>query len=446
MKSLRYKQRLFETLLFILLLLPVISFFLYATTGLFFNFNNFNFIIYLLYIVLFLISIKRVEKGVAKFLRLFFFVLTINLAGHIINQGGEGIIDFLRTISGYYIFVIIGVLMYLLYYKQNNTNRLLKIITKSGAFIAVINLCHYIYIVSDDYIHADWSIQFNHYQLMVDYLYELNKSFFDYILIGLNYDHILRPVGFFYDTHSQFYVPLASSIILLYNRNLMKHSLFWICIMFSAILLSSIKTAILIIFILSVIWIFLKTNIKTFVKFVIPLSLCVLFVFKNIIFTMLMGDNLIKIIFQLFNHLIFVPLNFFSTNIVGFFIGGTSFLRDNPSFYSEIFWVTVTFYIGLIGLIIYLKPMGLLKEIRSPDRSLSAYIYLIFVLSLTHYGVYAVGINNIVSALPIMYHLAYYNKKQLSHKQNNPLSPHCKKMNFHKRDKEFANFYSEEKL
>lgn len=412
MKNLKYKQKFFEILLFILLLLPVFSFLLYATTGVFFNFNNFNFIIYLLYIILFLTSIRRLERKVAKFLILFLIVLIINLVGHVVNQGGAGVVDFLRTISGYYIFVIIGVLMYLLYYKHNKVSRLLKIVVKSGIFVSLINLFHYIYISSDDYIHSDWSLQFDNYQLMADYLYELNKVFFDYILIGLNYDNVLRPVGFFYDTHSQFYLPLISCIILLYNRKLLKRSLFWICFMFSTILLSSIKTAILIVFILFVVWSLLNVNIKKLIKYIIPLSLCVLYVFRDIILTMLLGDNMVKIMIQLLNHLVFVPINFFSTNIIGFFIGGTSFLRDDPYFYSEVFWVTVTFYIGLIGLLIYLKPLGLLKEIKSPYRSMSSYIYMVFLLSLTHYGVYAVGVNNIASALPIMYYLAYADSKR----------------------------------
>ena len=41
---------------------------------------------------------------------------------------------------------------------------------------------------------------------------------------------------------------------------------------------------------------------------------------------------------------------------------------------------------------------------------------MVFLLSLTHYGVYAVGVNNIASALPIMYYLAYVDsKKRLRH-------------------------------
>lgn len=385
---------------------------MYALTGLFFNFNTVNFIIYISLIVLLLTSVKQFDKTLIQFFKFFRLILLANLVGHICNQGVDGVVDFLRTISGYYIFVIMGMLMYVLYYRSNQLEIILRYIVKAGVFISTINLLQYIFITTDNYIHSEWSIEFNNYQIMIDYLNELNKSFFDYILIGLNYDNIIRPIGFFYDTHSQYYFPLISSVILLYNKKLLKNSIIWICFMFTTILLSSIKTAILTIFILFIIWLLLHVNLKKLLKYIIPITLVVLYFFRGIILTILMGDNMIKILYQLFNHLIFVPLNFISTNIIGFFIGGTSFLRDDPNFYSEVFWVTVTFYIGIVGLLVYLRPLRLIRVIKNPKWSMGVYIYFVFVLSLVHYGVYSVGVNNVVSALPIMFYLAYMSSLQ----------------------------------
>ncbi len=412
MTKLYFKQKLFERLIIVLLLLPVISFLMYALTGLFFNFNTVNFIIYISLIVLLLTSVKQFDKTLIQFFKFFRLILLANLVGHICNQGVDGVVDFLRTISGYYIFVIMGMLMYVLYYRSNQLEIILRYIVKAGVFISTINLLQYIFITTDNYIHSEWSIEFNNYQIMIDYLNELNKSFFDYILIGLNYDNIIRPIGFFYDTHSQYYFPLISSVILLYNKKLLKNSIIWICFMFTTILLSSIKTAILTIFILFIIWLLLHVNLKKLLKYIIPITLVVLYFFRGIILTILMGDNMIKILYQLFNHLIFVPLNFISTNIIGFFIGGTSFLRDDPNFYSEVFWVTVTFYIGIVGLLVYLRPLRLIRVIKNPKWSMGVYIYFVFVLSLVHYGVYSVGVNNVVSALPIMFYLAYMSSLQ----------------------------------
>lgn len=417
MRYLKLKQSIFEKSMTILLLLPIASYIIYTLLGIFINFNTLNFILYIIFIILLITSLKNIGIQAIKFLKIFSIILSLNLLGHLINQGGGGIIDFFKTISGYYIFIIIGILMYILYWRSNNLNRLLRIVIRMGIFISIVNLLHYIYISTDNYIHSNWSIEFNNYQTMVDYLQLLNKSFYDYILIGLNYDNLLRPVGFFYDTHSQYYFPLASCIIILFNRKFIKNPFFWICFMLSTVLLSSIKTAIMTIIILLTIWILLNVNIKKISKYVFPVILVVAIVFREIIFTILLGDNLVKISFQLFNHIIFIPFKFIGYNIIGFFIGGASFLRDDPYFYSEVFWITVTFYIGLIGLIMYLFPMRLLRSINNSQWSLGAYLYLMFFLSLMHYGVYSVGVNNIVSALPIMYYLAYQNEKYI-HKTN----------------------------
>lgn len=409
MKYLKFKQKIFERLLLILLLLPPISFLFYAFTGVFFNFNTLNFIIYILLICLLLSSIRWVSRSSVNYLLVFLGVLIVNLAGHVMNQGGDGLVDFLKTISGYYMFVIMGILIYQLYYKQDQTERLLKMVVRFGIFISVVNLFHYIYIATDDYVHSNWSIEFDNYQLMADYLNELNKSFFDYILIGLNYDNALRPVGFFYDTHAQYYFPLASCIIMLFNPKIVRYSKVLILFMVSTIILSSIKTAILSIFILVFIWMLLNSNVKKLMIYVIPALLLVAFVFRNLLLTMLLGENMLKIMVQLFNHLVYVPMMFFLNNIVGFLIGGTSFLRDDPNYYSEVFWVTVTFYIGITGLIVYLQPLRLLKGIKNPKWTMAAYLFLSMALSMAHYGVYAVGVNNLVSALPVMYCLAYMN-------------------------------------
>lgn len=111
-----------------------------------------------------------------------------------------------------------------------------------------------------------------------------------------------------------------------------------------------------------------------------------------------------KILFQLFEHTIFVPYTFIKYDVVSFFVGGASYLRDNPLFYSEVFWVTVTFYIGVVGVLIYLKPVCLFKYLKNDKVRLGGYLYILFCLSLTHYSVYMVGINNLMSALPFMYY------------------------------------------
>ena len=92
-----------------------------------------------------------------------------------------------------------------------------------------------------------------------------------------------------------------------------------------------------------------------------------------------------------------VNINYFISNFLIPFL-------DNPLFYSEVFWVTVTFYIGVVGVLIYLKPVCLFKYLKNDKVRLGGYLYILFCLSLTHYSVYMVGINNLMSALPFMYY------------------------------------------
>lgn len=406
MKLYILKQRIFESLMVILLLLPPISFVLYAFFGFFFNFNTFNFIIYICFIIFACSNIRHLKNSHAKFFIQLGVILCLCLCGHIINQGITGVYDFMRTISGYYVFVFIGWCMYKLYFEKNQVNTLLKLIVRCGIFIAIINWLHYFYLITDNYIvsGSGWSVSFDRYDTMVQYLGELNKTFYDYILIGLNYDNALRPVGYFYDTHAQYYTPLATCIILFFNKTIIHHSRVWLSIILFSIVVSSIKTAFLTIVILAAIWIWLNMDWKRIFKYAIPIILGLSVILYKQISAMLMGDNMTKILFQLITHIIIVPYQLISTYIVGFFLGGVSFLRDDPAYYSEVFWVTVLFYIGVLGLIIYLKPIKLLRHMKNGPWELGAYLYIMMALSLTHYGVYVVGFNNMVSALPFMFY------------------------------------------
>lgn len=410
MKIYQFKQLIFKILIGILLILPPLSFIFY-TFGVFFNFNNLNFIIYILLILLSISCTRTLKREHLKFFRLFVVILILNLCGHILYQGSYGIIDFLRTVSGYYIFVFIGWILYKLFIEKDEEIKVLKFVVKMGIFISIINFLHFIFISTDKYTLSDggWSITFNHYNIMIEYLRELNKAFSDYILIGLNYDNALRPVGFFYDTHSQYYFPLATCVILFIKKDICKHRNLWLTFIISTIILSSIKTAVLSILIVSFIWCCLNLNIIKLIKKAIPALLLFIILFKDKLFAIFGGENISKILIQLINHFIFVPFLYFSNYIVGFFIGGATFLRDETAFYSEVFWVTVLFYIGIIGIIIYIKPIKLLKQIK--DNEIGSYIFIIMALSMTHYGVYVVGVNNVVTSIPFMYYFSYLSNK-----------------------------------
>ena len=164
------------------------------------------------------------------------------------------------------------------------------------------------------------------------------------------------------------------------------------------------KTAYMTVVLMFLIFLFKSSRMFLYIKKSLPFILLICFLFWEKILHLILGEGMWKILFQLFEHTIFVPYTFIKYDVVSFFVGGASYLRDNPLFYSEVFWVTVTFYIGVVGVLIYLKPVCLFKYLKNDKVRLGGYLYILFCLSLTHYSVYMVGINNLMSALPFMYY------------------------------------------
>lgn len=414
------KQKLFECLIYCLAFLPIVSFITYALTGLFFNHSTVYFIIYISFIFLSVSLAKALSKPIKGLIRLFMTVLLMNLLGHVVNQGAAGVIDFFRTISGYYMFLFISFIIYQLYYKRGDEKKVLLVLIKLGKLISVVNILHYIYLASDNFNLDGWSITFNNYQLMADYLTLLNKNFVDYIVIGLNYDNAIRPVGYFYDTHSQYFIPLCTCIILLFKKKMVRNQQLWLVIMVVSIILSSIKTAYATIVIVLALLILKKWSLSKVLKYSIPGVAAFGLLFKNKIMAVFAGDNFMTILIQLSQHVSSLPFLLASTSPLSFLIGGATFLREEEMFYSEVFLVTLLFYIGIVGLFVFLRPLNM-SFIRDKRFEIGIYLYLALLLSLSHYGVYSVGVNNFASALPFMYYLGYVDS-------NVKLSPNKRKL------------------
>jgi xanthosine utilization system XapX-like protein len=355
----------------------------------------------------------KLNKKHYSFFSFFCIILFFNALGHIKNSGVNGIYLFLQTISGYYIIVFLGWALYKIYLETGNEYRLLKFVVRIGGFIALVNIFHFVLLQTDNYIYnGGYTIEFNRYTFITDYVIELNKYYFDYIILSAKYNDVgfIRHVGYFYDTHSQFYFPMAAGIILLLNKNITRYRWIYFPLLFLSLIFSGIKTAYIIIVLLIIIYLLVNDSfLKTLKILFLPLTAAII-VFRKKILHILLGEQLIKIIIQLANHLILVPIAFFSSNIISFFIGGAPDFRNDTRFYSEIFWVTVIFYIGIIGIYIYLKPIKLIKFIKNPEIKIGSYLYLLFCLSMAHYGVYCIGINNLVSAIPFMYYFKITNK------------------------------------
>lgn len=406
---------IFEGALITVLLLPFISLISYLLFGYFFNYNNLYFIINIFIICLSFYFCKRFSYKFVKFFILFLFILVLNLIATVYTNGSEGIKEFLRTISGYYIFIFYGWCCFNLYLKNNNQKRLYRIIVYMACWISIINILLFIGLQTDDYKIENWSIEFDHFEPVADYVRLLNKNFIDYIVISANYDDVgfTRGIGYFYDTHSQYYLPLGAILILLISPKLTKNRKIALFLCVSAVLCSGIKTAYLTAVLLLLYYLWRNKSLIRFIKKVLPVCLLFFLIFSKYIITIFMGEGMWKILFQLFDHTLFIPILYAATYPINFVFGGAPALRDNPIFYSEVFWVTVTYYVGVIGLLIYCLPFRILKKpfIYSKAYTIPIYIFLIFVFSLTHYSVYMVGINNILSAIPIMAYIGSISNK-----------------------------------
>lgn len=413
MKVTLSRQFILEFLLIMLLLLPMISFVVFLASGFFFNFNNFNFIVYLVIIILSFSYMRVIKKCFVKFF-LTFGVILILMALGFLRNGTEGVVEFLRAISGYYTFVFLGWVLYKVYYETGKIFKLLKFIVNIALFISIINIAHFILLQTDNYTRNEWTMTFERYNIIVDYLMLLNKIYYDYIVISAQYNEVgfIRHVGYFFDTHSQYYIPLAGCIILVFTDKLSRYKWIYMTIMLLSVLFSGIKTAYMTIALMFIISLIGSGQLWQYIKRTLPIIIAGVLVFRNKIIHLLWGDGMWKILFQLFSHVVLVPMVYFNADKIAFFIGGAPQLRNDPLFYSEVFWVTVTFYIGVLGLLIYLKPIKLFKYIRSNEFRLGTYMYIMFCFSMTHYGVYCVGVNNLISALPIMYYFAVLRKEK----------------------------------
>lgn len=395
------------------LLLPLVALITYVLSGFFFNFNNYYVICNLVYLFIFSTYLNNASKNTSIFFLMFFSVLALNLFGYIFYSGiKSGSIDFFKTCSRYYIFIFLGFALYKSYYQTGKEIALLRWVVYFALFIGLINFLHFLLLVTDD-VAIDWyKISFNRYTVVYLFIKEINPSLSDYIVIGYQYDGLLKPPGYFFDTHAQYYLPLGASVILLFKELGFKYRKTLISFLLISILVSGIKTAYMSIVLLGAIYLLTNLNSAFFIKYlrIFLISMGLIFiVLGNYILIIFGGESLYKILAQLWSHFIEIPVKLAMNETIAFLFGGAPFLRGDKFYYSEVFFVTVTIYIGLLGLLFYLMPTILLKRIRS--RKLPAYVFLVFLLSLSHYSVYMIGINNLFSALSFMYFFALINNE-----------------------------------
>jgi hypothetical protein len=334
----------------------------------------------------------------------FFIILliyfSINSLGFLLQ--GKGLADVFRAFTTYYYIVFLGYLLYEIYYKTNQLERLLKYFVRMGVFISVINILHFVsYFVL-------FKTNFN-YSHVNAYLDVLNPTFNDYIETSKRYNTVgfVRHVGYFFDMHSQYFIPLLSLFVILVGNLKMRLRSFCLTIIVLSILLSGIKTAYLtLVFIYLIYWV-TSFNLKKFgISFLLLSFLFILFYSRiEFVITNLLTQN--HSIYS--EHLLNNPTKFYNYSNIGFFIGGNPEAFD--MIYTEVSFLEVWYSIGIFGMFFFVIP-GLFFFFKKFRLSIGWYSFLVLILSLSHYGVFNNGINNFASALVFLYFIIFINSKK----------------------------------
>lgn len=283
--------------------------------------------------------------------------------------------------------------------EPGNENVFLNKLVKIGIFISVFNIV----LAIDTYINV-----IGLYSTVKEYIKVVYPSYEGYLN---SYVGIKRPMGYFFDLHSQYYLPLATLFILLYRNNLIKWQSLAFFIVLIAVVLSGVRMAYAT---LAVFFVFSLFQRKRSVAFWIVLFLTVILSFVLLYDYIFMfygqitgqsGESA-NIIFQ---HLFSIPGILIEESFITFLYGGNSEFRT--IIYSEIYLWSLIFYIGIIGLVFYFLP--LIQIIDYKRYKLGFFITSFMLFSLLHYKVYNSGVNIFLSSLGVAYFFDFFSKLSL---------------------------------
>ena len=259
----------------------------------------------------------------------------------------------------------------------------LKLIFYTGLFISIVNIILFILLIIGQYSAV------SNYMILLG-----NENYIESL------DVFLRPSGYFFDIHSQYYLPLFALAIQKYIGIVKgKKSEFLVyTLILLALIIGGVKSGYLTLLVLLGYWFFNSiTNVRSYVI----LALFGIVVLIGDVFT---GNTIISLwnriwshdIEILIEHLTFVPIHLYQDYPSVFIFGGQP--RMQSFIYSEVYFVQLISFIGIVGwALFYAYPIIFLLTKRSNPFVKS--ITIIFALSLLHYAVFRVGVNLFGSAL-----------------------------------------------
>ena len=380
-------DKVLNYIIYMYFLIPLMGFLSYKM-GIYINFDLFYNILFVALIIIFFSINKGKEESI------FFIILAIpifyNIILSILNDGAMiGILNSLKILKNYYLVILVGFIVYKVYYIVDNISEFYSILAKIGLLIATFN-----FILSiDTYTHS-----LNFASSVCDYVdtYHSNYSLFIRSSVGLN-----RPAGYFYDLHSQTYLPMGALFLLLLKMTKIRFQSLVIFLLIFSILLSSVRMSYAMLVIFSIYLLTIKKQ-----KFLFWISLFLFLIGISWYFheyIIMFFDQIIGVRGNSANttgsHLITIPFLLWDNSTITFFFGGNSNLRSE--IYSEVYIWTLLFYIGLVGWLFYILPLFLV--INYKKYKVGIFFTLYMLVSLLHYKVYNTGVNIFISSIGFVY-------------------------------------------
>lgn len=396
-KELSFWDKIFYLFCVLILFIPPFVFFLY-TKGIAIIYHQISIVLILLLIVSALINLflGKVDKILFLIPVTIFFIFFLSFLGSFDNIFSYN--DFDRFFGLYMSltaapFFSIFLLKY--YRRKGNIDLFLRFIFYSGVFVSVVNIYMFI------------TLYFGNYSMIFSYT--------DYLGLGSYIQdlgsYFIRPAGYFFDYHSQYYIPAIALFILYMNKISVTSKVKFLAttLIVLSILVSGVKSAYLTLIVCFLYLLIKRLSFATIFKYVI--SLVIFFFVMDFFVGSLLYDLGYKIVTHDVNvfieHFTEVPIMLAKKYPLVFFVGGQV---DFQNFvYSEVYYVTMIYYMGILGVLFFFIVPAVYLLIKSKDEFVKL-LTLIFILSLVHYYVFKISINVMGTALVYFYffkHLFY---------------------------------------
>lgn len=397
----KFLNKIFNLLSFIILLNPLISF-TFFTIGFNFIYHKTNILLLVLlvtvvFIQLLIIKVNSVLKVLPFIILLLFFFAFLNSFDTIFQK--NDFVDLLGLYIGIISPLIIGI-QFLIKDKIGDNDFKYKFIFKSSILIAVINIIYF------------YLLYFGNYELIFRYTEFIGLGGYIEDLGSL----FIRPAGYFYDYHSQYFLPIISFYLVLFNKIKLKGitRIIILSLLLLSIIISGVKSAyVTVVFCFLYIWWSRNKNVSLF------LIIFIYFILFSII-DFLTGSFIYDLAYKILTHdieililhLFEVPLYLIEDYFLVFLFGGQ--VHFAGFIYSEVYLVTLIYYIGIIGLFFFFLLPFLYLYYKVKNYKIITFSLIIF-LSLMHYYVFKTSVNVFGSALLYYFVLKSFfsNNKQI---------------------------------